>query len=80
MIDLLKEGIAWVTIDYGDGTERVFRTTLNEELLKEFGINKLEDNLYDINRRELVALEGQIKISKDKPKLNELNAFINSKL
>lgn len=80
MIDLLKEGIAWVTIDYGDGTKRIFRTTLNEGLLKEFGISKLEDNLYDINRKELVSLEGQISISKDKPKLDELNAFINSKL
>lgn len=80
MIGLLKEGIAWVTLDYGDGSKRVFRTTLNEELLKEFNVKDLKDSLYDINRKQYVPIDGIPTITKDKPELDELNAFINSKL
>lgn len=77
MVEILKNSIGWVTINYSDGSKRAFRTTLNEEYLTELGVEELGECLYDIDRKELVELTGNIAISKEKPVLDEFNDYIN---
>ncbi len=77
MVDILKSSIGWITIIYEDGSKRIFRTTLNEEYLKELGVTDLGECLYDIDRKVLVELTGNISVSKEKPILDEFNAYIN---
>lgn len=80
MLDVIKNGIGWITIIYPDGSKRKFRTTLNQEYLFDLGIGDLNECLYDIDRKELVVLEGEITISKEKPQLDEFNEYINKYL
>lgn len=77
MVEFLKSNIGWVTINYSDGSKRLFRTTLNEEYLKELGVEELGEDLYDIDRKCLVELTGSINLSKEKPVLDEFNDYIN---
>ena len=77
MVEILKDSIGWVTIIYGDGSKRAFRTTLNVEYLEELGILELGECLYDIDRKELVELTGSIAISEERPQLDEFNDYIN---
>lgn len=80
MLDIIKNGIGWITIVYPDGSKRKFRTTLNQEYLFDLGIGDLNECLYDIDRKELVVLEGEITITKEKPQLDEFNEYINKYL
>ncbi len=79
MLNKLKEGIVWVEMIYSDNTRKLFRSTLNVEILKELtqsDLLNLEDGLYDIDKKKMVALEGSIKVHENKVELNEIDAFI----
>ena len=80
MLEILKQGKGWVEMTYPDNTVRLFQTTLNIEILKreaQQDIVTFDDGLYDLERHEIVPLDGQVVIHKDKPKLGDINAFIN---
>lgn len=77
MLDIIKNGIGWITIIYPDDSKRIFRTTLDNEYLFDLGVGDLNECLYDIDRKELVALEGEIIISKEKPQLDKFNEYLN---
>ncbi|GAA0101592.1 hypothetical protein UT300012_23070 [Paraclostridium bifermentans] len=80
MLNILKEGKGWVELFYPDGTTRLFQTTLNIDILKKEAQQEIitfDDGLYDLERHEIVSLDGKIRIHKDKPKLGDIDAFIN---
>lgn len=80
MLELLKEGKGWVEMIYPDNTRRLFQTTLNIEILKKEAQQEIvtfEDGLYDLERHEIVPLDGKILIHENKPKLGDIDAFIN---
>ena len=76
MIDLEKD-IGYVKITYDDGTCRVMRTTFNPSILNRYGIVDLEENLFDIDAKQLIPIEGAIDVYENKPEVDEFNAFIN---
>lgn len=79
MLNKLKEGIVWVEMIYPDDTKKVFRSTLNVDILKELtqaDLLNLEDGLYDVDRKKMVALEGSLRVHENKVELNEIDAFI----
>lgn len=80
MKELLYNSIGWVTLDFGDGSKRVFRSSLNEDYLASLGVKPKLAHLYDLGKREFVKIEGDYTVTKEKPELDEFNAFINPKL
>lgn len=79
MLDLLKTGFGWITLTYNDGSKKILKTTLNNELLNKEGVALVEDSLYDFIKKEYVKLpeNATLEVTKEKPELNEVNEFAN---
>lgn len=80
MKELLYNSIGWVTLDFGDGTKRIFRSSLNEDYLASLGVKPKLGYLYDLGKREFVKIECDYTVTEERPELDEFNSFINSKL
>ena len=79
MLETLYEGFGWITLEYSDGTKKVFRTTLNEKILNDNNIAVYADRLFDFDKKEYVDLDenATLNITKEKPELDEVNEFAN---
>jgi hypothetical protein len=83
-MELLLNGIGWVTILYKDGSLRVIHTTLNEDILASYGVKPRVGFIFDVDRGEFVAFREDatdINVSSDKPVftdevINFANRFI----
>lgn len=77
MLDIIKNGIGYVTITYPDSSKRVVKTTLNPNILLKEGVTYKEGHLYDLEHKEFVkySLDCKIDISEDEPKLEGVDEF-----
>ena len=66
----------YVLIDYEDGTQRVVRTTFDVDILKSYGVVSLESNIFDLDSKVLVPLEGNYQRYEERPEVNELSGFL----
>ncbi len=67
---MLENGTAWVTWIYLDGSRRSIHTSLDTEVLKQFGVEAKENFLYDLDHREYVPFRedvAEVEISEKKP-------------
>lgn len=65
----LKNGIAYVVFVFRDGTRQTIRTTLNQEILKRYGVTQRDKFLYDISHAEYVRMRDDavsVEVSKEK--------------
>lgn len=79
-VNILLNGDGWVSFVYPDQSRKVFRTTLNQNLLKSLGITQGSSTLYDLDREEHVKIPKNVVtyISKDKPKFDRsVDEFVN---
>lgn len=66
----LKEGWAWVTWSFADGSKKHVLSTLSPVLLGKVGVLPKSGYLYDKNRREYVRFRDDaidVSVSKEKP-------------
>ena len=76
-MDILRKQIVYVSSEYPDSSRYIFRTTLNKDILKEFGGNVKPDSLYDLDRKSYYNLDNKkIKISLEKPQLSGVEEFM----
>ena len=72
-----KEG--WVTFNYPDGSVRVIRTTLNNNVLKHAPAKENEDSLFDLDKMKWIPIpkvEGvSLEVYENKPSLSEVDLF-----
>lgn len=73
----LYENICWVVMTYPDGSKHKFRTTLNENILREYGVTKLGECLYNVDRNKLEEINGYIEVFDGEPLLDDNNEYIN---
>lgn len=84
MLDLKAEDLlhrdGWVCFRYSDGSVHVFRTTLNEDMLKRVGGAK-QGYLYDLDKFKWVEVPTdtsvQLIVSETKPEMSEVDKFAN---
>lgn len=84
MLDILKNGVGWVTMRYPDGSVRVIKTTMREDILEKYGAELKNDRCYDLVRGEYVLFSdtvSNIEVSSDIPVfddevINFANRFI----
>lgn len=78
-INTLKTGFGFVSYTYSDGSKLVFRTTLNTELLLDEGVKIKSTELYDFDRKKIIAIPSDITIliSKERPDMTEVDKFAN---
>ena len=75
----LTDEIGYVTFVFADGSRQTIKTTLNKEILREYGVSILEDRLYDMEHAEYVPMRKDavsIEVSENKPEAGGgLNGF-----
>lgn len=78
-LEILRKGDGWVQFVYSDDSIKFFRTTLDIQLLNSLNISIPEGLLYDMDRNEFVAIPDNvvITITKERPRVDELNEYIN---
>ena len=57
-MERLLEKECWVVMTYADGSKHKFRTTLNEQILREYGVTDLGECLYNVDRNKLEEING----------------------
>ncbi len=76
-MERLLEKECWVVMTYADGSKHKFRTTLNEQILREYGVTDLGECLYNVDRNKLEEINGTIDVFDSEPKLDNTNEYIN---
>lgn len=74
MEDLIN-GICFVVFEFGDGTHQTIRSTLNKDILLQYGAAPKENYLYDIAHAEYVKIREDavnVMVSKEKPVSEEV--------
>ena len=81
MINKLKEGIAFVRIEFSDGSARTIRTSINTKILSENGARYRKNYLYDLDKKQYYKIKedaSNIEIMLEKPyPRNEVEEFVN---
>lgn len=82
MIEWLLDGSAWVSFCFTDGTVQSFLTSLNKDVLIEYGIIPVKDFLLDLEQLRLIKWREDIQdiqITREKPVYqDEVNRFGSS--
>lgn len=52
----LMKGIAYVIFSFSDGSKQTVKTTLNKDILKNYGVTPKENYLYDLEHAEFVQI------------------------
>lgn len=55
MEELLK-GIAYVVFSFSDGSKQTIKTTLNKDILRDYGVVPKENYLYDLEHAEFIKI------------------------
>lgn len=80
-IDDLYKREGWVVFTYPDGSKRVIRTTLNQEVLAAVKPAPSDDFLFDLDKLFWVPLptkeEVQVAVYEQRPVLSEVDEFVN---
>lgn len=76
----LRETSGWATFAFDDGSEIIFQTTLNQELLDALcGEKPRQDELFDIDkgiwRKVPPAMDFQLYLTDERPEQDEVNKF-----
>ena len=49
MMEILLKGIGWVVQTFSDGSKRVVRTTLNQDILRTYGVTAKNGYLFNLD-------------------------------
>lgn len=74
IIKRLLQGIYWITIKFPDNSVRVLRTTLNNNIMADFGVKSKVGYFYDLDRGEYVRFREDatdVSLSEEKPLFEE---------
>ena len=77
MFNILND-IGYAVITYDDGSKRVVRTTLNPDILGDNGITNLGENLFDLDRKRTIPIEGDVELvpTFNEVEVDEFNGFL----
>jgi hypothetical protein len=77
----LKNKVGWIAFTFPDGSVRVIRTTLNEEILAPYLKDKGDKDLFDLDKVRWTKLptnpEVVVNILEERPTLGEVDEFAN---
>lgn len=77
----LLNGIGYVAFIFTDGTRQTVHTTLNNQILKTYGVTPKQETIYDLDHAEYVRIRRDavsVEVTTVKPKVEEaLNHFAN---
>lgn len=77
----LLNGICYVVFVFTDGTRQTVHTTLNNQILKTYGVTPKPEMVYDLDHAEYVRIRRDavsVDVTTEKPKVEEaLNHFAN---
>ncbi|MNI75474.1 hypothetical protein D3C73_1316280 [compost metagenome] len=78
-VDILKQGIGYITFRYTDSSRKVIRTTLNETILEKLGLDTTNNTLYDLETLKAFPIPEDVtlSISASYPELGEVDKFAN---
>lgn len=80
ILEELAKGERYLIAKYPDQSVRIFRTTLNEEILKIYNF-KSRDVLYNLDTGEEIPMSilevCQLEVSEKFPEVSKLDAYIN---
>jgi hypothetical protein len=77
-MQILQEGIGWVTQTFDDGSVRVTRTTLNTEILHSYGVIAKPGFLFDLDRSNFYPIRqdaADISITSEPPVFKDEGVF-----
>lgn len=73
MMELLLDGCAWVRFIFNDGTVQTIYTTLNDEVLKRYGVSRQHDRFFDLQKLQFVDFREDacsVEVSAEKPEFD----------
>lgn len=73
-MDILLVQIGWVVKTMADGSVRVTRTSLNQDVLNFYGVKPKENFLFDLDRGNFYPIRMDavsIEVYADKPKIDD---------
>ena len=73
-MERLRNEKAWVVLEFDDGTKQTIYTTLNEEILREYGVTLKPHTLFDLNKLKYVKFREdavQVEIFDCKPEFDK---------
>ena len=77
----LEEKLCYVLFTFDDGTKQMIRTTLNRDILRNYGVSPREGQLFNVLHSEWVYVRSDasyVDVSGEKPEMEgKLNAFAN---
>lgn len=79
-IEDMKRGTVLVVLRFLDGTELMICTSLNEQLLNEYGGTFVKDHFYDLTKRRYLKFREDavaVEILTDIPRDREVSEFVN---
>ena len=80
-MEILLNGIGYLTMTFADGSQKSIRTTLNKDILAEYGVSQQEHHIFNIStgKFEEFRLDAvDILVTENKPDYeNEVNAFVS---
>ena len=79
-LDLLKEGIAFVVFHFSDGSAMFTVTSLNVEVLEEFGAEIRPGSFFDLVKHRYIKFRTDacnIEVSADDFRIREVDLFAN---
>lgn len=84
MLDIIKNGIGYVTMTFSDNSVKVIRTTINSQILHEKGVGVKPNTFFDLDKYKYYKFRDDvvdISVSKEKPQfdsevINFANKFI----
>ena len=77
----LNKKLCYVLFTFADGTKQMIRTTLNRDILRNYGVSPRKGQLFDVLHSEWIYVRSDasyVDISEEKPEMEgKLDAFAN---
>lgn len=81
MFNKLKTGIAWVTLKFDDDSVLPIKTTLNEDILANYGVAPRVGYFYDLNKGRFIPFRTDavsVQVDEHEPEFeDEVINFVN---